>query len=178
MSNLITTDNLVIAVAILLTLLAMHSDYRHRIITNRLTLPAIALGIFLNILVNGWSGLLFSLLGLFVGIGLMIIPYTLGRMGGGDVKFMGALGALLGGYSVFNIFLYATIAGGILAIIVAVFNKQLRATLKRIWSIIYAIFISRCLVLPSDLMKKSIHIPYGIAIGIGTFCYLLVGKII
>ncbi|HEQ97727.1 MAG TPA: prepilin peptidase [candidate division Zixibacteria bacterium] len=178
MSDIIKIDNLVIAAAILLTLLAMHSDYRYRIIANRLTLPAIVLGVLLNTLVSGWHGLLFSLLGLFAGVGLMIIPYTLGRMGGGDVKFMGALGALLGGYSVLNIFLYTTLAGGILALIVAIFNKQLRATLKRIWLIVCAIFISRCFVLPAEQMKKSIHIPYGIAIGLGTFCYLLAGKIV
>ena len=79
---------------IALTLLCMFSDYRRRIIPNFLTLPAMALGLILNLMGRGWiNGSLFSIPGLLAGIGLLLLPFVFGQMGGGDVKLMGALGA-------------------------------------------------------------------------------------
>ena len=171
-------DSLIVATAVTLTLLAMHSDYRQRIIPNYLTLPAIAIGFLLNAANNGWHGVLISFLGFLLGVGLMFLPFILGRMGGGDVKFMGALGALFGAFPVLNIFLFTSLAGGLFAIIVALLNQRLLATLKNVWILVSSILIYRCPAWKSDILKTSIHIPYGFAIGAGTFCYLLIGNIV
>ena len=98
-------NELIAVTVVLVVLLAMYSDFRWRKIPNCLTLPAIALGFVLNFLGNSWNGLIFAFFGLLVGMGLLMLPYLLGGMGGGDVKFMGALGALLGSYSILNVFL-------------------------------------------------------------------------
>jgi prepilin peptidase CpaA len=171
-------NKLVIIAAVLLTLLAMHSDLRKRIIANKLTLPAIAVGVLLNTFGNGWHGLLFSILGLIAGIGIMLLPWMMGGMGGGDVKFMGALGALLGGYPVVNIFLYSAIAGGVFAMAVAIYHKTFIATLKKVWAIVCCVLLFKTPAWRSDLLKQSISIPYGLAIGAGTFFYLIVGKVV
>ena len=168
----------IILMAGLLVLLAMYSDLRWRRIPNCLTLPAIALGFFLNFVGNSWNGLIFAFLGLLVGMGLFILPYFLGVMGGGDVKLMGALGALLGGYSILNIFLFATLAGGAIAIVVAIANKNLVDTFKRVWLLIKCIFLFRAPSAGVGPFKKSIGIPYGLAIGAGTFVYLIAGNIV
>jgi prepilin peptidase CpaA len=171
-------DKTVVIAAVLLTLLAMHSDLRKRIIANNLTLPAIVVGVLLNTLGNGWHGLLFSLIGCIVGIGIMLLPWMMGGMGGGDVKYMGALGALLGGHPVVNIFLYAAIAGGIFALGVAAYHKTLIATLKKVWVIMCCVLLFKTPAWRSDLLKQSISIPYGLAIGAGTFFYLIVGNVV
>jgi prepilin peptidase CpaA len=178
MDSLYQAHNLTIAAAVTLTLLAVHSDYRQRIIPNYLTLPAIALGLVLNTACNGWQGLFTSFLGTLLGIGLMILPFLFGRMGGGDVKFMAALGAIFGAYPVLNIFLYTSLAGGLFAIVVAILNHRLLATLKNVWVLVSAVLVYRCPAWKSDVLKTSIHIPYGFAIGAGTFCYLLIGNIV
>jgi prepilin peptidase CpaA len=165
-------------IIVALVLLAVYSDLRWRKIPNCLTLPAIALGLFLNFLGNSWNGLIFAFAGLLVGIGLLILPYLLGGMGGGDVKFLGALGALVGGYPVLNIFLYATLVGGIIAIVVAIANKNLVDTFKKMWLLLKCIFLFRVPLAGADLFTKSTAIPYGLAIGAGASLFLIGGRLI
>jgi len=177
--NLSTIQNEpMIMVVGLLVLLAMYSDLRWRKIPNCLTLPAIALGFFLNFLGNSWNGLVFAFFGFVVGMGLLILPYLLGGMGGGDVKFLGALGAMLGGYAVLNVFLYTTLVGGVIAVAVAIANKSFVEMLKKVWLLLKCIFLFRAPLVGAGLFKKSLAIPYGLAIGTGTFLYLVVGNII
>ena len=171
-------NELIAVTVVLVVLLAMYSDFRWRKIPNCLTLPAIVLGFFLNFLGNSWNGLIFAFFGLLVGMGLLMLPYLLGGMGGGDVKFMGALGALLGSYSILNVFLYATLVGGAIAIVVAIANKNLLDTLKKVWLLLKCIFLFRAPLAGAGLLKKSIEIPYGLAIGVGAFIYLVAGKIV
>ena len=178
MNLLVTTNKPVVIGVVILVLLAMYSDLRWRKIPNCLTLPAIALGFFLNFVGNSWNGLIFAFLGLLVGMCLLMLPYLLGGMGGGDVKFLGALGAILGSYSVLNAFLYATLVGGAIAMVVAIANKRLIDTLKRLWLFFKCIFLFRAPLAGAGLFKKSIAIPYGLAIGAGTFIYLIAGKIV
>ena len=171
-------NELIAVTVVLVVLLAMYSDLRWRKIPNCLTLPAIVLGFFLNFLGNSWNGLIFAFFGLLVGMGLLMLPYLLGGMGGGDVKFMGALGALLGSYSILNVFLYATLVGGAIAIVVAIANKNLLDTLKKVWLLLKCIFLFRAPLAGTGLLKKSIAVPYGLAIGAGAFIYLVAGSII
>jgi prepilin peptidase CpaA len=178
MNLLLTENESVFILVVALVLLAMYSDFRWRRIPNCLTLPAIALGFLLNFLGNSWNGLISSFFGLLVGMGLLMLPYLLGGMGGGDVKFMGALGAILGSYSVLNIFLYATLVGGAIAFGVAIAHKRLIDTLKRVGLLLKCIFLFRAPLAGTGLLKKSMEIPYGLALGAGTFIYLVVGKIV
>jgi prepilin peptidase CpaA len=171
-------DRLILSAAILLSLLAMYTDYRWRIIPNRLTLPAIALGLVLNFAGNGWQGLLLAGAGLAVGIGLLLLPFLVGGMGAGDVKFLGALGALLGAYATLNVFLYASILGGFLAVIFALRNRRLMKSLLNMLHIVTGFFLLRVLPRELQLADKNIKIPYGIAIGTGMLCFLLIGAII
>ncbi len=161
-----------------LVLLAMYSDLRWRRIPNCLTLPAIALGFCLNFLGNSWNGLIFAFSGLLVGMGLLMLPYLLGGMGGGDVKLMGALGAMLGSYAALNVFLYATLVGGGIAIAVAIANKSLVETFKKVWLLLKCIFLFRAPLAGAGLFKKSLEIPYGLAVGAGALIYLVAGNII
>jgi prepilin peptidase CpaA len=174
----ISANDSILIVVIVVVLLGMYSDFRWRKIPNCLTLPAIALGFFLNFLGNSWNGLIFAFWGLLVGMGLLILPYLLDGMGGGDVKFMGALGTMLGSYSILNVFLYATLVGGAIAIVVAIVNKSLIDMLKKVWLLFKCIFLFHTPQAGAGLFKKSIAIPYGLAIGAGTFIFLVAGKIV
>jgi prepilin peptidase CpaA len=99
-------------------------------------------------------------------------------MGGGDVKLMGALGTLVGGYGIVNIALLTAIAGGFLAIAIALYNNKLKDTFYKAWKLVRNIIGSTEKTSSEDSIAKSIKMPYGLAIGGGTFCYLIVGRII
>ena len=176
---LLVTNGHILGLTIVLVFLAMYSDLRWRKIPNCLTLPAIALGFLLNFLGNSWNGLLFASIGFLAGVGLLMLPYILGGMGGGDVKLMGALGTLLGGYAILNVFLYTSLVGGVIAITVVVATKRsLIEMLKRIFLFLKCVFLFQAPSTGALVFKESPTMPYGVAIGVGTLLYLVVGKIV
>src|SRR5215470_4328671 len=71
-------------------------DVRERRIPNALSAPAIVLGIVINGLLFGSSGMIAGLAGFGLALAILIVPFALGGIGAGDVKMMGAVGALLG----------------------------------------------------------------------------------
>ena len=104
-------------------------DLRSRRIPNELT-AAIA-GVGLGLAATGTSGITVaaSFTGFFLGLLLMMPGYLLGATGAGDVKLMGAVGAVVGPALVVSAFLFTAIAGGVLAVLVAVQRQRLAETL-------------------------------------------------
>ena len=96
--------------AMTLTAIALIFDLRLRRIPNALTVLFFILGLSFHIVLAGWPGLRFSLLGFAAGFGPLFLLWLLGGGGGGDVKMMGALGAWLGGPVTILIFLGSAIA--------------------------------------------------------------------
>jgi prepilin peptidase CpaA len=86
-------------------------------IPNPLNLTLILIATLYYGLTAGAGGVATALLGLLLGGGLLLLPYLLGGMGGGDVKALAALGALLGPAGIFQTFLYASLIGGLLALL-------------------------------------------------------------
>ena len=70
-----------------------------------------------------------SLVGLALGLALMLPGHVFGATGAGDVKLFAALGALVGPTHIAVAFVYTAIAGGVLALVVAVQRRRLRQTL-------------------------------------------------
>lgn len=103
-------------------------DIRSRRIPNELTAAMAVLGIALA--ATGTSGLSFggSILGCLFGLLLMMPGYALGATGAGDVKLMAGVGAIVGPGLVLSAFCLSTIAGGVLALIVATQRRRLGAT--------------------------------------------------
>jgi prepilin peptidase CpaA len=77
-----------------------------------------------------------SLAGLGLGLLLMLPGHVIGATGAGDVKLFAAMGTLLGPYGIGFAFLYTGIAGGLLALIVAVRRGRLRVTVGQTASLV------------------------------------------
>ena len=86
-------------------------------IPNPLNLALTLSALFYHGLTSGTSGIGNALLGLLLGGALLAIPYLLGGTGAGDVKALAALGALLGPAAIFQMFLYSSLIGGVLALL-------------------------------------------------------------
>jgi prepilin peptidase CpaA len=89
-------------------------DLRERRIPNVIVFPAALVGLSLNA-VRGWEGLWFGGKGLLLGFALLCLPYLIGAMGAGDVKFLAAIGAFVGGAGVTRVLLLALLAYPLLA---------------------------------------------------------------
>ena len=176
-------------ILIILIILAIYFDLTQKKIPNFLTLPVMLWGLLSYTYLNQFDGLLFSLYGLLLGIGLFIIPFALGGMGGGDVKLLGAIGALKGMEFIFFATIYTAICGGIIAIIYMAFKGQVLIKIKRVLEMLAKPLLSILAIkfkspyfnnLSSNFSltekkqqdEKPLFFPYGVAIGLGTIITL------
>ena len=153
-------------ILIILIAVCVFTDLRERKIYNKVLLPAVILAFFYHIYTAGLTGGYFSLKGLLIGMGLLLIPYSMGGIGAGDVKFLGVIGSLKGTSFIFATFLAGSIAGGIMAVYCLSKNKKLLFTIKKLFSPFlyrYGLIIDRT----ENLEKSNSTIPYGAAIAVG-----------
>ena len=85
-------------------------------IYNVLTYPAIAAGLVFAILAGGWTGLGLALAGLLVAAFPFLLSFLYGGGGGGDVKIMAAMGALMGFPAILSLMAHSLLIGGIMAL--------------------------------------------------------------
>lgn len=93
----------------------VYTDARFGFIPNRITLPAIAFGLTIQLVVGGPLGLSDAAGGALLGLGLLLLPVLLKGMGAGDAKLLAALGSLAGPGMVFSTFVFSSILGGVVA---------------------------------------------------------------
>jgi prepilin peptidase CpaA len=146
-------------------------DLRTRRIPNALT--AAMAGTGLGLAVAGVSGVSVgaAILGFVIGLGLMLPGHALGATGAGDVKLMAAVGAIVGPTLVVKAFLFTAVAGGLLAIVVALRRRRLSATLEG---------TARMIATPTGVHREirsavpASRFAYGPAIAVGSVLAALV----
>lgn len=114
------------AIVVLVGCAATICDLRTRRIPNYLTTSTALAGLLVAATGAGLP-LGAALVGLAVGAAVMLPGYALGTTGAGDVKLMAAFGAWLGPGLTVAAFLFAAVAGGLLAVAVAINRGRLRA---------------------------------------------------
>ncbi len=158
--------------AVLLSVLgiSLYTDIRYRKIYNAILFPGILAAFGYYGLTGGLEGFLFSLQGFLLGMGLFLLPFIMGGLGAGDVKLLGAVGALKGTEFVFHAFLATALMGGLLAVLVLVKERRLFSTLRQMGYSFYFFLTSRAKV--NYLNHRNItsegSFPYGVAIVLGT----------
>ncbi|GIU73687.1 MAG: hypothetical protein KatS3mg004_0774 [Bryobacteraceae bacterium] len=113
-------------------LIAAVTDLKRREIPNWLTLGAILAGLGLHTWLRGWEGLKFSAAGLGLAALIFVPLFVMRWLGGGDVKLMGAVGALAGAQNMFVIFVLDAILGGIAALVLVIVRGRFLRTLRNI----------------------------------------------
>jgi leader peptidase (prepilin peptidase) / N-methyltransferase len=99
-------------------------DIEHQIIPDVITLPGIVLGLVVGSYAIGYAN---SLLGFFLGSGLfyLLAVFSNGGMGGGDIKYIAAAGALLGWQKVLLVIFIGAFLGSIVGLFqIALQNKS------------------------------------------------------
>jgi prepilin peptidase CpaA len=97
-------------------------------------------------------------------------------MGAGDVKLMGMVGAFLGPNEVLGAVLATLVVGGVMAVLVVLWSKQLGLMLQNVKLMLYgsAVKLSAGQApLMNDLPVSVGKLPYAVAITLGTFAYLI-----
>ncbi len=161
---------------VLITILALAlvgaaiTDVRSSKIPNFITFPLALIGLSIHGTMNGLEGLLFSAKGLGLGFGLLLIFYMLGGMGAGDVKLLGAVGAIIGPTDVFIAFLITACLGGLYAIGLMVLTWGLPSTAERVKVMLTTWIVARIFTGPPPVDHGQPKLRYGLVIGLGALC--------
>lgn len=157
-------------ILLIVLLICLYTDLTSRKIYNFVLLPTFVAAFVFHFISGGLLQGWWSLQGLILGIALLVIPFTMGGIGAGDVKLLGIIGALKGPDFVLKAFLASAIAGGVISAIQLIRHKKLFSTLKNFAFNIYFFLIGaprikKCFTILNA--QKEDMIPYGAAIAIG-----------
>jgi prepilin peptidase CpaA len=153
-------------------LIASIVDIRTRRIPNELTAALATIGVGLAAMGLSGMSVWASLAGLAVGLALMMPGHLLGATGAGDVKLMAAIGSVLGPSTVVTAVVLTALAGGVLAIGIALRRRRLADMIAG---------TRRLIAAPSGAHQEILAAPaahrfaYGPAIAIGSVMAALIG---
>ena len=95
---------------------------------NLLTFPLLLSGVVYHGIVAGGAGVADSVLSALFGMGVLIIFYAMGGVGGGDVKLLAAIGAWLKLPLTFWVFVASSLAAGVYAVVVILYSGRTKET--------------------------------------------------
>lgn len=155
--------------ALLLAVVACAFDLRTRHLPNALTFGGAAAGFAFGLYAAGVSGLLVSLGGWATGLAVFLPFFILGGLGAGDVKLMACLGAWLGAADTVWVALYAAVAGGVLALLMAVGTGYLRAAVDNTYLLLTHFRVAGVRPHPELTLErgKGPRLPYALPITAG-----------
>ncbi len=156
-------------------------DVRSRRIPNFITLPAIAFGLLLHAVAGGWKQLATAAAGgLICGL-VFFLFYLAGGMGAGDVKLITAAGCLGGFSRIGNLLILTALAGGVMAVGVALYRRKLVETCHNIYAL--AVHHGNMGLTPHEEFnagnERMLRLPYALAITAGSalsLCLLMVQR--
>ncbi len=154
-------------------LTAIWWDVKTHRIPNVLVLAGLALGLMTSVLPGG-VGWLSSLYGCAIGLAIFLPLYVLRILGAGDVKLLAAVGSFVGYPDVLAVALLTGLAGGVLALLMAIRHRQL----GRMWQQVHQALIGFVMQIASGgrprqwVMVVGPHrLPYAVAIALGTLIH-------
>ena len=144
-------------------------------VPNWLTFPLVLAGWAAGAYCGGFSGLVWSMAGTLVGLGLLLPAYAIGGMGAGDVKLMAGIGAWIGATATFYAFCVSAVIGGVIAVAMVLFRRRWHHHLLQFFKIVDEILVIRnpdaLSAIAAERKSSMLLLPYGIPIALGTITY-------
>jgi prepilin peptidase CpaA len=141
-------------------------DVYSRRIPNWLSGAALVAGL----LIHGWQGgaseVAIALAGAALGVVILLPLYAVRAMCAGDVKLLGALGALVGPQLLVSVAVYAAITGGVISLVILARRQRL------------PVFFRDVLVLRRPPTRSGATAPYAVAIASGVYLSLLLPSVL
>jgi prepilin peptidase CpaA len=128
-------------------------DLRARVIRNWLTVSLMLSGLVQSFLPGGTISPGDAFLGLLAGFGLLILPFAIGAIGGGDVKLLAGVGAWVGPMLCFQIFAVEAVIGMGIVLAQAAAAGRLAALFRN--SAVLAMNMAHADRLGSDHLQKT-----------------------
>ena len=169
------------AASLLCATLSAVYDVRSRRIPNFITFPAMVFGLILHAALGGWGQLVTAAAGGLICGFVFFVFYVAGGMGAGDVKLITAAGCIAGLPLIGHLLLWTALAGGLMAIGLALYRRRLGATLRNLCAI--ALHHRTMGLMPHSQFnisnERTLRLPYALAIAVGsalTLCLLVIQR--
>lgn len=148
--------------------IAAITDVREGRIPNWLTFSLAGFGLAVNTVYRGLDGLLGSIEGIALGILCLIFFYIKGGMGAGDVKLLGAIGAVMGPYLVVYVFGFAAMLGGLYSLAMLFGQGGWSYAWERIVLFLNTLRWSRTVSMARNSESQEPKLRYALVLGLGT----------
>lgn len=136
-------------------------------IYNKVTFPAMLIGVVLNGIFGNLTGLGWGLLGLAIGMGIQWVPFMLGVAKAGDVKLLMAVGALKGwAFCLFG-FMYGAAAFAFLILPWLAMRGELGQVRTNIFHYFKVAAITQSAPDAPEPTVTKRFVPWGVALAIG-----------
>ncbi len=141
-------------------------DLGSRRIPNWLTFGGLVGGLLIRAQGDGAAGMLSGLGGASLGLAMLLPFYAVRAVGGGDVKLLAALGALVGPRELLSVALYAAVIGGAMSVVTLARLGRLR------------LVVSELVSHPADLSRCGARAPYAVAMAGGTYLAMVLPGVV
>jgi len=166
-----------VSIAVLaFVLLCVSFDLTTRRIPNLITGAAILGGLFGHLFLSGFIGLCSSFAGFLLLGSVLILPFALGGIGGGDVKMMAGLGALLGPVTGLSAMVIGMVIGGAIMVVHLARCGRLKEKLFATANLLLTA-LKNGSVAPLDMSSRggdSVSLPYSVPLGLGALTVILI----
>jgi len=152
--------DLSVILAIPIVAVAAVTDVRSGVIPNRLTYPAVLLGLGMGLWPQLGPTFVSSANGLAIAFLPALVLFAIGAIGGGDVKLLAAVGALVGYPSVLDVLFFSIVAGGALALCTIVAKGRALGVLREFWAFLTELVAVRGL---PPMPAADLRIPFAAA---------------
>ena len=148
-------------------------DVRTGRVPNYLTYPAVAIALIGHTLTGGLTGrhsppspgLAGALIGLAAGFLPLLVAWLMGGIGGGDVKLMGAVGALAGWQLALSTLFYGFLAVLGLCVAIMIRRRVLKRTLLRVGRFLLLAWAPGGAHYPASVDSPKVPFALGLCIG-------------
>lgn len=151
------------------------TDLARRKIYNVVTFPMILVGLALNawpsagrVAAGDWH---VGVFGFVVGFGILFLPFAVGMLKAGDVKYLAGVGAIGGPWVALFTFLYGSVAHGVLCLAVLARRGEVKVAFSNIG---YWFSRSALLRKPADFEARTQgKVPFALSLAVGVAATLL-----
>ena len=166
-------------IALLLGIQACVGDLLARRISNRVLLCVLTVALAFQMLPSAQIPLAQCLLGGMVGLAVLLPFYAMGWMGAGDVKLFSTIGFLLGANALLPIWVAASLAAGVHALIVIAWPSVARSSplllRKAAWAVQASSVVTDWRMDLRSARQGRKGIPYGAYLGLAMIGHVLHG---
>lgn len=158
------------AVLLILVTVGASTDVFTGKIPNILTYPACVFGLVWGLAESGGVGLLGSVWGLLLGFVPFFLLFLAGGLGGGDVKMMAAVGAVMGFEFTLTAMINSIFVGALIALLIVIWHGRGLAALHYLGCVCLRWFLPGA---TRPKLEVGAQVPFGVAICFASFMGLV-----